>query len=355
VTFESEGYPLFESTRPTLFNGQELTVRLDQEIETAGRRRLRSEVAESGIAIAQAQLADERRRVALDVRRAYFDVVLAKADLAVAQATRNEIDQVIGLTRARLAEGEISGVEVRRLQVERLRFVDDVFAAELALRNATSALLALVNASDLAADFDVTEPLAAPAAAPVVASREALLTQAVAVRPDLAAARRELQQSEAQTRLQRALRTPNATVGGGYRRDFGSNVVVFGVTVPLPIFNRNQGGIARADAERRRASQLTEAAATQVRLEVQQALDAVEVSAARVQYIEQEYLDNARQARETVLASYRLGVADLIDVLDAQRGFRDTVRTYNRALYEHRVSLFQLAAASGARLGAEGE
>ena len=125
-------------------------------------------------------------------------------------------------------------------------------------------------------------------------------------------------------------------------------MINFAVTVPLQIFNRNQGGVARAEAERRRAAQLAEAASTQVRLDVQQALNAMELNAARVDYIEREYLQNAEQTRQTVLASYRLGAATLIDFLDAQRAFRDTVRTYNRALYEHRLSLFQLAAAVGA-------
>jgi cobalt-zinc-cadmium efflux system outer membrane protein len=351
MTFESEGVPLFESTRPPWFDGQELTLRLDQEIETAGRRRLRAELADAGVAIARARWEDEWRRVALEVRRSYFAAVLAKADLAVAQVTLDEIDRVISVNRARLEQGEISGVDVRRLQVERLRFVDDVFAAQLALRNAKSALLALLNAPDLALDFDVTEPLAPLPGRGRAPTSEPALAQAMAVRPDLAALRLELEQADTETRLQRARRTPNVTVGGGYTRVLGANAVVFGVTVPLRIFNRNQGGVARAEAEGRRAAQLTDAAATRVRLDVQQALNALDVSAARVDYIEREYLRNAEQTRDTVLASYRLGAADLIDLLDSQRGFRDTVRTYNRALYEYQLSVFQLDAATGAAPG----
>jgi cobalt-zinc-cadmium efflux system outer membrane protein len=351
MTFESEGVPLFESTRPPWFDGQELTLRLDQEIETAGRRRLRAELADAGVAIARARWEDEWRRVALEVRRSYFAAVLAKADLAVAQVTLDEIDRVISVNRARLEQGEISGVDVRRLQVERLRFVDDVFAAQLALRNAKSALLALLNAPDLALDFDVTEPLAPLPGRGRAPTSEPALAQAMAVRPDLAALRLELEQADTETRLQRARRTPNVTVGGGYTRVLGANAVVFGVTVPLQIFNRNQGGVARAEAEGRRAAQLTDAAATRVRLDVQQALNALDVSAARVDYIEREYLGNAEQTRDTVLASYRLGAADLIDLLDSQRGFRDTVRTYNRALYEYQLSVFQLDAATGAAPG----
>ena len=354
VTFESGNYPLFESPRPPFGDNQELTLRVDQEIELAGRRRLRTQAAEAGISSTEATFQDQQRRLELDVRRSYFGVVLAKADVEVAQVALDEIDRVITLNRARNQQGEISGGELRRIQVERLRFVDDLFNAQLALRNARSTLLALLNASNLGVEFDVTESLAPNPPTSAVAQTQpapfdvaSLRTQALALRPDLQAAQRDVQRADTETQLQRALRTPNITVGGGYRRDFGSNAVVFGVTVPLPLSNRNQGGVARADAERRQAANFAAAAATTVLLDVQQAINAADVSRARVQYIEREYLTPARESRDIVLASYRLGSADLIDFLDAQRAFRDTLRTYNRALYDQRVSLFQLASATG--------
>ena len=352
-TYESGNYPLFESPRPPFANTPELTLRVDQEIELAGRRRLRTQAAEVGVTSMEASFQDQQRRLELDVRRSYFGVVLAKADVEVAQVALDEIDKVITLNRARNQQGEISGGEVRRIQVERLRFVDDLFNAQLALRNARSTLLALMNAPDLGVEFDVTEALAPSATVtiaptpPAPLDPAALRTQALALRPDLQAAQRDVQRADTETQLQRALRTPNVTVGGGYRRDFGSNAVVFGVTIPLPLSNRNQGGVARADAERRQAANLAAAAATTVLLDVQQAINATDVSRARVQYIEREYLTPARESRDIVLASYRLGSANLIDFLDAQRAFRDTLRTYNRALYDQRVSLFQLASATG--------
>jgi cobalt-zinc-cadmium efflux system outer membrane protein len=263
---------------------------------------------------------------------------------------------VIALNRARLQQGEISGAELRRLQVERLRFVEDVFAADLAVKNARSALLALLNAPTLDQPLELTDGLKATpaeatgtlAAGPVDApGAPRLLAQALGLRPDVLAARNDQVQAETSTRLQRALRTPNITVGGGYQNNFGSDGVAFGVTVPLPFFNRNEGGIARADAERRAADARAAATATAVRLEVQRALNAVETNTARVEYIEREYLTNAQESRDIVLESYRLGVANLIDFLDAQRAFRDTQRTYNRALFDQRVSLFELAAAVG--------
>jgi cobalt-zinc-cadmium resistance protein CzcA len=357
LSFESEAYPLFEPSRPPFLDGQELTLRIDQELELGGRRGLRKEAAEAGVAAADAGFRDQQRRLHLDVRRVYFAVVLAKADLEAARAALAEIDKIITLSRARQEQGEISGGEVRRIQVERLRFVDDQFGAELALRNARSSLLALLNAPDLGVEFDVAESLNladSPATgAPPPGSLSspldpaALRAQALAARPDLLAATREVQRADTETRLQNALKTPNVTVGGGYVRDFGANAIVFGATVPLPLSNRNQGGIARADAERRQAAHRAAATTTAVLLDVQQAINAVNIAAARVEYIEREYLKPSRESRDIVMAAYRLGSAGLIDFLDAQRAFRDTLRTYHRALYERRVSLFQLAAATG--------
>jgi hypothetical protein len=133
----------------------------------------------------------------------------------------------------------------------------------------------------------------------------------------------------------------------GLKRDFGTNgfVVTFGV--PLPLFNRNEGGVARAGAEERQAAAQLTAAETRVTLEVQEALNSVDVSRRRLDYVEGEYLKNAREARDIVLASYRSGATTLIDYMDAQRALREALRTQNRARFEYRISLFQYEAAVG--------
>lgn len=335
---------------------REFTARIDQEFETAGRRRIRTGLAQTGKEIAQSSLLDTRRQIELDVRRAYLSTVLANSDKVVAQTALDEIDKVIALNNARFQQGEISGADVRRLQVERLRFVEDVFAADLAVRNGRSQLLALLNAPSLDDAVELTDglsiapgemaPLLAAAAAGAT-GRSTLLAQALSIRPDVLGARQELTRADTATQLQRALRTPNITFGAGYRRTFGANALVFGATIPLPLFNQNQGGLLRADAERRAAAARSLVVENAVRLDVQRTVNAVEVNRARVSYLEREYLTNARESRDIVLESYRLGVANLIDYLDAQRAFRDTQRIYNRALFDQRLSLFELSAAIG--------
>ncbi len=358
VSVDSEGYrPGADSSGRGFLDKQELTVRFDQELELGGRRRLRIQAADAGIEVARLQARDRLRQLEFGVRRAYFEAVLARANREVANAALAEIDRVIGLNRARFEQGEISGADLRRLQVERLRFVDDTFQSELESRNAMGALLAYLNAPSLNIPIEVTEPLTRPAvegavlasvSAPAGALPASLFAEALAARPDVLAARQTVQRADIETRLQRALRAPSPTVGGGYRRDFGTGGLVVGMTVPLPLFNSlNAGGLARAEAERRRAQNDAVAVETAIRLDVQLATNAVEVNRARVAYIEREYLKAAQESRDIVLASYRIGEMNLIDFLDSQRAFRDTLRTYNRALFDARLSEFALDAAIG--------
>jgi len=136
-------------------------------------------------------------------------------------------------------------------------------------------------------------------------------------------------------------------VGAGLKRDFGTTGLVFNLAIPVPLFNHNEGGLARAGAEERQAAARVVAAETRVSLDVQQALNAVDVSRRRLSYVEGEYLKNALEARDIVLASYRSGAATLIDYLDAQRSLREALRIQNRARFDYQMSLFQYEAASG--------
>lgn len=352
VSVESESYPLFQSPRPAFVDGQELTIRFDQEIETAGRRQLRAAAAAAGVSAASLTARDRFRQLERAVRRAYLQLALAQADADVARTSLQEIDRVLTVGRERVNVGEAPRSEVSRLEVERLRFAEDAFSADLALRNARAALLTLLGASDLTQAIEAADPLIPPSGSAVVAITAAASAPphqplGIDLRPDVLAAREELRRAETETRLQRALRSPNVTVGGGYKRDFGTNAVVLGVTVPLPLWNQNQGGVARAAAERQLAASHLAAVEFDVRLDIQQAINALETNRARAEYIERQILASARESRDVVSESYRLGAADLIDFLDAQRAFRDTLRTYNRALFDYRVSVFELEAARG--------
>ena len=122
----------------------------------------------------------------------------------------------------------------------------------------------------------------------------------------------------------------------------------FGVALPVPLLGGlNPGGVARAEAGRRRVEALAELAIRELDVELQHAVNAVEINVERVRYIEQEYFVTAEESLEITRASYELGAADLIDFLDAQRAFRETQQVRNQALYALRMSLIELASALG--------
>ncbi len=359
ASVQSAGYN-GRSTPDGFWDRQELTIQVEQEFERGDRRRLRGEAAGSAAAAARAAVDNRVRQLRIEVQRVYFQLVLARLDAEQARASLAEIDQVIAVSRSRYKQGEVSGGELRRLEVERLKFSEDALQAELATRNARSAILALIGAPQLDQPLEPTDTLAAPGGRtegvvapatppPGPASAAAALTgQAMASRADITAARQEQARARAELGLQRALRTPNLSVTGGYRRDFGANGLVFGVAIPLPLLDRNAPGITRAEAEQQLALSLLKEREVAVSLEVQQAFDLVEINAERVASIERDYLQKAREARDAVLAAYRAGESDLLDYLDAQRAYRDVQRTYNRALFDRRLSLLELDAAVGA-------
>jgi cobalt-zinc-cadmium efflux system outer membrane protein len=349
-----EDYRLFSTAQGPFFQTQEITARLDQELETRGKRRLRSEVAGFAVQVQKAHYDDALRQLGLEVRRAYFQGVLAQSNLAVSETILGEIDRIIELNRTRLEQGDISGVELRRVEVERLRFMDDVFAARLALANAKLTLLTLLGVPLDSPSFMFAEALGPGPAAlapeeglPELLSLAELERQALTQRPDLLASSFEERRADTETSLQRAMRSPNLTVGAGYKRNLEENSVVFGVTIPLKIFNRNEGGIARARAEKARAEKVSAQTRNQVLLELRKAYNAVQINRERVAYIEGEAVKKANEAHQIVLAAYRLGGSDLINLLDTERARRETRKVYHQALYDYRLSLFELGSAVG--------
>ena len=171
--------------------------------------------------------------------------------------------------------------------------------------------------------------------------------RAFSKRPDLMASVFEQKRADTETLHQRSLRSPNITVTGGYKRNLLDNTVVFGVALPLKLFNKNEGGIARAAAQKARADNLAAHTRSQILLDVQKAYNGAEINRQRVEYIEKESIQKADESRQIVLTAYRLGEIDLIHLLDAERAYRETRKIYNEALYEYRMSLYELGSAIG--------
>jgi outer membrane protein, heavy metal efflux system len=347
LSLQMEDYPIRAHPGP-FFGGQEITFQVDYEIERGGRRQLRTEAAGQAVEAQQFAYQDQIRLMRLEVERDFYSTVLAKSNLEASQLILDQVDRMIALNRVRYEQGDISALDLNRIEVEKLKFQDDVFQADLALRNAKSHLLALLNASDLSLDVDVigvlpvgnenTEP-GMPPHSPL----DELIRIALNQRPDILARLQEKRRADTEISLQRAIRSPNLTVSGGYKRSEFDNSFVLGVTIPLKIFNRNEGEIVRAGAEQMRALNMIAAVKKEIQLDVQKAHNAVEINRRRVDYIRTQQLKKAEEASQVTFESYNFGGSTLMDYLDAQRSYRDTLRAFHQALYDERISLYELS------------
>ena len=173
--------------------------------------------------------------------------------------------------------------------------------------------------------------------------------QALANRPDLTAQLSRVQQALGQEEYEKSLGKPDLTPYFGYRRDFIVNALTFGVSLPLPLSDRNQGGVGRAMAETGRQRQELRQVELQVRREVREAHNLVTARAAMIRALRTEYVPSARRARDIAEASYSLGALDLIAFLDAERAYRATLLGYYQSLYDHQVATFLLQEVVGER------
>ncbi len=339
VLLRSEGY-----RGGSFIDRQELFVEVSQEIQTAGKRSQQKAVATANLRATEADIDNTARLLRFAVKQVYFQIVLAKADLAVARDLLADFDRTIRSKEEQFRLGEISGAELRRVQVERFRVFDDVVAGELNLQQARAALLTLLGYPDSTFEFDVTEGLAK---GEPVDSLPTLHVEAMQSRPDLKAQHQRIDRAHEQTGLEQARRFPNLFPFVGYKRNFSEDSVLFGVSAPLPLFNRNQGGVVRAQAEKEREAFQLRRLETQARLELDQAFNRFESERRRLEGLETDYLPKARESREIAEAAHKLGAIDLTAFLDAQRTFREVQRLYNRSLYELSIARFQVEAAVG--------
>ena len=344
LEISSESYPLFESQPGSFLNNQELTTRATQTFETAGKRGKRTLVAENELAATGSDVQNTIRGLTLELKRRYYAVALAQAQLQLAQELLMGFDDLIRLNEARYKQGEISGLEIARIKAERLRFFNDLLESQLLLSNSRVALLELLGATDLNALFETADSLTISGTVPKI---EELQRLALERRPDLIAERQRVERNRSQLALDKSLAVPNVSPSFGYKREFGANTVVAGVSVSLPLFNRNQPGIARATADIARQNFELERVRLSVVRDVLEAQRTFTMQSERVTAIERDYVPNAQRARDTAQQSYRLGELDLIGLLDAERIYRETLRNFNEALYGRRIALALIEASIG--------
>jgi cobalt-zinc-cadmium efflux system outer membrane protein len=313
--------------------------------ERGNKRELRLESAQKATGVAESQLADQERTLLFNLRGAFVQTLQAKAILALANQNLTYYDQVLSVSRDRKQAGDIAMVDLDRLELQRVTHATDVQTASVNLRTAKIQLLTLLNDRTPVESFDVTGPFDFPEK---IMTMEELRAAALANRPDLKAAVQSVDKAKTDHRLAEA----NGTTDPSFSMDFGRNPPIpayFGVsvTIPIRIFDRNQGEKARTQLDIGRNEKLRAAVEAQVFSDVDSAYATANSNLLLLQAYKARYLQQAVRVRETISFSYQHGGASLLDFIQAQQDYRTTEVNYLNLIGSYLAAAAQLNLAVG--------
>jgi cobalt-zinc-cadmium efflux system outer membrane protein len=347
VSFGADGLALFSPRRLTpsfLGNDVSYSGTLDYTFERGGKRQRRMTVAADATGVTAQNVRDGERQLRFDTRQAFIDVLLAKAASDLADENLRSFSEVVDINQQRVQAGDLAEAEFYRISLQKLEFQQDVSAASVALVQARAALRQLVGYESVADDFVVDGALAYT---PQAATLDDLKQVALATRPDLLAANRAASLARDTAALERANRARD--VGGelSYTHTGPDNAIGVGVAIDLPVHDRNQGNIARADVAVRQAEATAAATRAAVITDVVNAYAAFQTSRDVVELFQSGYLDQARQSLDISRYVYQQGSGTLLDFLDAERTYRNTQVGDLQALAAYMTSVQQINLAVG--------
>lgn len=347
LTISGENFPL-ESTA----QGFDLTRSLDwfvtysQTFETGGKRRLRVSMAERDLDAARAAADLVERQVIYEVKAAYQLMSISRLRVELLRDNLNNLQQLVGLNEIRVREGYTSEGDLIKVRLEAQRFEYLLRKSVLESDRARIALLRAIGGtsfepSDL--NFDVVDELSPE---PVVVNPVDLRRSALNL-PEVQVAQARVDRLQAHLRLEEARARPDLTASIGYKRNGPDNTLYAALSVPLPLYNRNQAQIARSQAELELAQSDLRQVQNLALAEIASARRAVEMNQEQVRSLRADFLLRADEARTISLAAYREGAADLLVLLDSQRVRSQAQELYFQTLYDYQLAIHELERAAG--------
>jgi outer membrane protein, heavy metal efflux system len=327
----------------------ETILQVGQTLPIGGQRGLRREAARRTAEAARARLEGTRLRLAFEVHRAYLRAAAAEADLVALGETTDVFRRVEESGRSRLAEGDISRFDQSRLQIERARYETLLARARLALAEASRELTLLVAPDSVAGRTLIlpSERLGELAAVAGISEVETALL-AAAGRTEVRAAEAGVEAAEAALTLQRRLRVPDVTLSGGYKHQAdGYRGAVLGVSVPLPLWDRNRGGIAEAEANLAAARTRRELALRSAESEIRRAWETRRSLEERMRLIGETLLPESAGLLETARLAYAEGEMTLVELLDAADAYRGARESVTALAAEFLSAAYELERATG--------
>lgn len=367
------GYQIDDNVDNTPLPGGGATRALEREriatitlpLEPLYQRGPRVRRADAEVRAATDDAVAARQRLALDATRAFYRTALAQVGVATARDLRIWLDSLVTYNQSRVKEGVAAEGDLLRSQLERDRAAADatVQDAELVQARAdlsTFAGVAYPAARSLTVMSDV-HPLVLPSeltsstgsTSTLGETRAAPQTQALLDRAEIRAARERVVASRANISSQRTLILRQLGATFGVKQTAGTNSIIAGVSLPLPLFDANGGEIERANAEREAATYELSSQERSVSAEVNGAYEAARLLTERAQTMASGtlgFLARADEARRIALGAYREGAVPLFQVIDAARAWNDSRLTYYRTLYAQHQSVLALVFAEGGDL-----
>ena len=314
--------------------------------ERGKKRQHRLAAAKDQTAVTRSTVADNERSLTFQVATLFTNAQLAESALDLAQQDLKSFQNSVDISRERFRAGDISEDDYLKIKLQLLQFQSDASQARLQRVQALSDLRQLLGRESVPLDYDVAGPFDYR---PLQANKEDLETKALATRPDLRAAQQGVTAANSQYALAKANGKRDFTGQIDYTHTTGlSSASLFG-QIQLPIFDRNQGEIARTHFAITQAQEQEKAASDQVLTDVEDAYDGLQSNNEIVQLYRSGYLDDAKQDRDISEYAYKRGAASLLDFLDAERSYRATQLAYRQALAAYLLALEQLREAVGTR------
>jgi cobalt-zinc-cadmium efflux system outer membrane protein len=334
------------STNDYLKNNTEADMGLSYLIERGKKRQHRLQAARDITAQTRSLVTDNERGLTFATASLFVNVQLAESTLELADKDLKSFQKTVDLGQLRYDKGAISEDDYLKIKLQLLQFETDYQQAELAKVQALSDLRQLLGYESVSPDYDVAGPFDYQ---PLKGNLEDFQLEALQNRPDLRAAQQGVTAAKSQYELQRAIGKQDVTVQGNYSHVNGINAANFLGSIPLPIFNRNQGEIARTRIAITQAQEQEKATNGQTLTDVRDAYEGLRVNNRIVQLYRSGYLDVAQKDRDIAEYAYQRGAVSLLDFLDAERNYRATQLAYRQALASYLLALEQMRQAVGTR------
>ena len=334
--------------KPT--TGTQVSPNLSYLHERQHKRELRLESAQEGTQIATSLHSDLERNLIFNLRSAFVQTLQAKAVVDLSKQELDYYDHIIAISRGRFQAGDIAEIDLARIELQRVQYESDLQTAVVNLRTAKIQLLQLLNDRTPVEQFDVQGSFdSSDQLQPLEAFRQIALDN----RPDLRAALQSVQQATTNHKLAVANGSTDPTFGGWYtynpsfNNPFAHQTVGASVSIPLRIFDRNQGEKQRTQIDVERNQHLEDVTRAQLFSDVDSAYAVLNSNLTLLQPYKAKYLAQAVHVREIVTFSYQQGGASLMDFLNAQSDYRNVQLAYLQLIGAYLTAAAQLNLAVG--------